>query len=61
MEAKMDMEIVRKLLGDIALSHAKEEDSKEMLALRNISHALLYMAQGIAEMQRTPASPTVGR
>jgi hypothetical protein len=61
-EAKMDMEIVRKRLGDIALSHAKDDDdSKEMLALRDISHALLHMAQGLEEMQRTSASPIVGR
>jgi hypothetical protein len=48
----MEIEVVRRLLTEVGLSHPKEDDSKELKALRNISIALLHVAEGIAEIQR---------
>jgi hypothetical protein len=52
---EMENETVRKLLTDVALTHPKPDDSAELRALRNVSLALLHIAEGIAEIQRTQA------
>jgi hypothetical protein len=49
---KMEIDKVRKLLSDIALAHPKDGDSKEIEALRNISTALLHMAEAVEDIQR---------
>lgn len=48
----MEIETVRRLLTDVGLSHATDGDSKELKALRNISLALLHMADAIQQLQR---------
>lgn len=48
----MEIDKVRKSLTEIALAHPKDGDSKETVALRNISLALLHMAEAIEDIQR---------
>jgi hypothetical protein len=54
----MEIEIVRKLLGEIALDHssAKPDPAMQKLAL-----ALMHMAEGIEELRIHAALPTVSR
>jgi hypothetical protein len=52
----MEIDTVRKLLVAVSLEHPKPGDSKELQALRSISTALLHIAEGIAEVQRTQAA-----
>jgi hypothetical protein len=48
----MEIETVHRLLTDVGLSHPADGDSEELKALRNISLALLHMANAIQELQR---------
>jgi len=48
----MELENVRKLLSVIALARAGPDDSEELAALRNISLALIFMADAIGELQK---------
>ena len=48
----MELENVRKLLSVIALARARPDDSEELAALRNISLALIFMADAIGELQK---------
>jgi tRNA threonylcarbamoyladenosine modification (KEOPS) complex Pcc1 subunit len=52
----MEIEKVRELLTEVALSHHKADDSRELKALRNISLALLHVAEGIVKIQAAQAA-----
>jgi len=54
----MELEKVHQLLKVIALARTKPGDSGELDALRNISLALMYIADAIAEIQKSLAAPT---
>ena len=56
----MELENVRKLLSVIALARARPDDSEELAALRNISLALIFMADAIGELQKEPGDDGPG-
>ncbi len=51
----MEIDEIRKLLSEVAISHPKPDDGDELQALRKISLALAHLAEGIAEIRRTQA------
>lgn len=57
-ESQMELEKVHKLLKVIALAEAKPDDSEELAALRNISLALIYIADAIAQIQKNQSGRT---
>jgi len=52
----MKLANVHKLLTVIAVAKAKPDDSEELQALRNISLALIYIADAVAQIQKTQAA-----
>lgn len=52
----MEIESVRRLLSEVALARPNLDDSEVREFMRKISLALLQMAEGITEIQRTQAA-----
>ena len=51
----MEIELVRRMLSGLALAHPKPTDSAELRAIRELSMAVLHIAESVHEIQQTQA------
>jgi hypothetical protein len=47
----MEIDVVRNILKYVALTHPRDDDSKELIALRAISTALMHIAGAVSQIQ----------